>query len=148
MVHSRREPDALRAAFRPACALVVAAALILPGCKPARRDDTAGRQTYELALGGSIGLSVDYQTGTIAAASTAPRMVLGFSTKDEKEVLSIDCSRLGGGEIAGKFRACLGGTEVEQGEFRCLYQHTREVVLVNKADSVKITDLRFIRVIE
>jgi hypothetical protein len=126
----------------------VATALLLPGCKPAKRDDSEDRQAYELTLDGSMGLSVDYQSGTISATLKDPRVVLGFSTKDAKEVLTIDGSRLGGGSISGRFQAYLGGSEVERGEFECLYQHVREVVLNRKADTVKIIDLRIIRVIE
>jgi hypothetical protein len=74
--------------------------------------------------------------------------MLGFSTKVAKDVLTEDCSRLGGGSIAGRFQAYLGGAEVERGEFECLYQHVREFVLNRTADTIKITDLRFIRVIE
>lgn len=148
MFHSRRTSVRTRAEFRWALALALATALALPGCKPAKRDDTAGRQAYELTLNGSVGLSVDYQTGKFGTASGSPRVALGFSAKDGKEVLSIDCSRLGGGSIAGRFQAYLGGAEVERGEFQCLYQHTREVVLAKNADVVRISGLRFIRVIE
>ena len=137
-----------RATFGLTCALVVAAALALPGCKPAKRDDPASLQVYELTLDKSIGLSVDYQTGKFALASESPRVVLGFSVKDAKQVLAIDCSRLGGGAIRGRFEAFSAGALVEQGEFDCLYLHRREVVLAKPADTVKITDLRFIKVIE
>ncbi len=128
--------------------MAVAAALALPGCKPANTNDPAGGQAYELTVGGSVGLSVDYQTGKITGATTDARVVLGLSSKDAKEILTIDCSRLGGGSITGKFQAYLGGAEVERGEFQCLYQHNREIVLAKPADTVKISDLRFIRVIE
>jgi len=65
-----------------------------------------------------------------------------------KEAVTIDCSRLGGGFIQGRFQAYLQGAEVEQGEFDCLYQHTREVVFDKAADTIKITGLRFTQVIE
>lgn len=148
MSHSRRPSARVRVEFRWAFALIVATALVLPGCKPAIRDGTRGQQAFELTPGGSVGLSVDYQTGKIDTASGSPRVGLSFSAKDGKEVLAIDCSRLGGGSIAGRFQAYRGGAEVERGEFRCLYQHTREVVLAKKADVVRISELRFIRVIE
>lgn len=148
MIHFRRSSVRVRATIRLACALVVATALALPCCKPAKRDGSEDRRAYELTLDGSIGLSVDYQSGKIAATLKDPRVVLGFSTKDAKEVLTIDGSRLGGGSIAGRFQAYLGGAEVERGELECLYQHVREFVLNKKADTIKITDLRFIRVIE
>jgi hypothetical protein len=148
MVHPRRLPVMVRSTFRLAFVLVVATAAILPGCKPAKRAGAEDRQTYELALDGSIGLSVDYKSGKIAAIMTNPRVVLRFSTKDAKEVLTIDGSRLGGGALAGRFQAYIGGSEIERGEFQCLYQHVREVVLHGTADAVKISDLRFIQVIE
>lgn len=148
MFHPQQASVRVRAEFRAACALVVATALVLPGCKPTKRDEPAGQQAYELTLGGSVGLSVDYQTGKIAPASKSPQVVLSFSTKDAKEVLGIDCARLGGGSIAGRFLAYLGGTEVEQGEFQCLYQHMREVALKGTADTVKIVGLEFTKVIE
>jgi hypothetical protein len=148
MVHTRRSSVRVRATLRLACALVAATALVLPGCKPPKRDGLAGRPAFDLTLDGSVRLGVDYQTGTIAASSGSPQIVLGFSTKGAKSVLTVDCSRLGGGSIAGRFQAYLGGAEVERGEFQCLYQHVREFVLKRTADAVKITDLRFIRVIE
>jgi len=148
MSHSRRPSVLVRAELRWALALVLATALVLPGCKPAKRDDTQGQQAFELTPGGSVGLSVDYQTGKIDTASGSPRVALGFSAKDGKEVLAIDCSRLGGGSVHGRFQAYLRGVEVEQGEFNCLYQHTRDVVLNKTADTIKITDLRFTQVIE
>ncbi len=148
MFHTQLSSVRVHVSFCLAWALVAATVLVLPGCKPAKRDDPAAQQAYELTLGGSVGLSVDYGTGKIAAASGSPRVVLGLSTKDAKGVLTIDCSRLGGGSIAGRFQAFLKGAEVERGEFECLYQHTRDVVLDKTADSVRITGLRFTKIIE
>ncbi len=139
MIHSRR--------FW-VCVLVVAASWDLFGCRPTKSDGLASSQVYTLTLDRSIGFSVDYRTGTIAPALKNPQVELGFLTKDGRTVLSVDGSRLGGGEIAGKFQAYLDGTEVEKGEFQCLYQHTRDIAVDRKADSVKIIELKFTRVIE
>jgi hypothetical protein len=148
MFHSQRANVTALPVLRLACVLIMATALALSGCKPAKNNDAPDQQAYDLALGGSVGLSVDYQTGKISAVTTSRRVELSLTTKDGKEVLRVDCSRLGGGSITGRFHAYLGGAEIEQGEFQCLYQHAREVVLSRTADTVKIVGLRFTHIIE
>ena len=128
--------------------LAMAVVLTLLGCKAANKDATRVDQSYGLNLGQSIALDIDYRTRNISPVSKDARVIIGFSARDGREVITIDGSRLGGGSIRGRFQAYLRGAEVEQGEFSCLYQHTRDVVLNNMADTLKITDLRFTQVIE
>jgi hypothetical protein len=130
------------------CVLAVSLMLTLSGCPAADKDGTPDDQAFVLGTGKRIELGVDYRTGRITAGSTSPLFAVGFSTKDGKDVITIDCSRLGGGLITGRYQAYLRGAEVQRGEFDCLYQHTRDVVLDKTADSVRITGLRFIKVIE
>jgi hypothetical protein len=143
----RRSPRGLGAPCG-ACVLAVTLMLTLSGCPAADKEGSPDDQAFVLETGKQVELGVDYRTGKIAAAPGSPRIVLGFSARDANEVLTIDCSRLGGGSITGKYQAYRGNAEVERGQFDCLYQHSREVVLDKTADSVRITGLRFTKIIE
>jgi len=148
MTPSQRASFKVLSTISLACALIVATSLSILGCESKKGDGPADPQTYTLTLDGSISFGVDYQTGKMAPESRSPKVVISFSTKNTNEVLTVDGSRLGGGLIAGRFHAYLGGAEVEQGEFQCLYQRAKDNVLNRKTDTIKITDLRFIHVIE
>jgi hypothetical protein len=143
----RRNPRGLGTSCST-CAVAVSLMLTLLGCPAVNKEGPSDDQAFVLGIGKQAELGVDYRTGKITAGPTSPRVTVSFSTKDGKEAITIDCSRLGGGSIRGQYMAYLRGAKVERGEFDCLYQHTRDVVLHKTADSVRITGLRFTKVIE
>jgi hypothetical protein len=128
--------------------LALALVLVVAGCSADRKDVRQDKQDFALKAGESRRFDVDYRTGALRADTQDSMVAVSFFREGAKDIVTVDCSRLGGGLIEARFQAFLNGKEVDKGDLRCLYMHSRSVVLKSVADTVKITDMVFVHVVE
>jgi hypothetical protein len=148
MSSERTSSSGGRGDVRPALPLALALVLVVAGCATDRKDVRQDKQDFALKAGESRRFDVDYRTGTLRADPQGSMVAVSFFRESSKDAVTVDCSRLGGGLIEARFRAFLNGQEVDKGDLRCLYMHSRSVVLKSAADTVKITDMVFVHVVE
>lgn len=133
---------------RPSLPLALALVLVVSGCATDRKDVRQNTQDFALKSGESRRFDVDYRTGTLRADPQSSMVAVSFFKESAKDAVTVDCSRLGGGLIEARFQAFLNGQEVDKGDLRCLYMRSHTIVLKSAADTVKITDMVFVHVIE
>jgi hypothetical protein len=129
-------------------AVILGLALAAWGCGSGDRGKDPVGPTFGLRPGQAVALGVDYRTRAITPNADVVKAVIRWQVKDGPQIVTIDCSNLGGGILTGKIRAFFQGSEVGREEFRCLYQHVSEVALTGPADAVEVTNLVFSHVIE
>ena len=129
-------------------AIITLFVLLFAGCQGTSKRSADAGSEHRLGIGETLKLAVDYGTRKITRDDTHFQAEFRLEKSGNDVALVMDCSRLGGGLIRGICLSYQGNEKLREENFSVHYQHSEKLRLPESTDSVLLSEITFIHIIE